>query len=365
MKQGLSLQDLAAKLQAQKDGKRDYIADTRAVTMTKDASALEFNGVGKLPIRQFAKRQLAEKLDIPVKFYDRLEANHPDLLANTVNALFEREPEQHMIRTVEDSVRAIVSTKFRTLDNYDLAEAAMPTLIEQGCIVESADITETRFYLKAIHPTLRKQLEVPEGLKMGVGHNFFTRSIMAAITIRNSEVGDGQLAVEDGVYERQCTNLASFSGAFRRSHIGKRHKGADAIDVIAEIVSDSTRRLEDALVWSKLRDRVVQAFDPANFEAMCQKLVAAREDAIPVEIGAPKIVEVIAQREGLNEAEKGGFLKYLAQGGEFTRYGLQWAATRLSQDVDSYERASELERIGGRIIELPKSQWQEVLKKAA
>lgn len=362
MKTGLTLQQLAEQLQAQRDAKRDFLADTRTVTMTKDAKALDLAGKGAMEIRPFAHKQLAEKLEIPTKFYDRLRTSHPDVLANTVNALFEREPQQNMIRTLNSQVRAVVSNKFRALDNYDLAEAALPVMLEAGCSIESCDITETRLYLKAVHPSLRRELEVPAGLQMGVGHNFFTRVIMAAITIRNSEVGDGSLSVEDGVYERQCTNLATFSSAFRQSHVGKRQK--TEMDVITEIVSDTTRKIEDALIWSKLRDRVVQAFDANNFEAMCTKLVSARTDVIPVETNVPQLVEVFGDRQGLTEDERKGFLTHLMRGGELTRYGMQWAATRLAQDVDTYERASELERIGGRIIELPRTEWNSLLKAA-
>lgn len=364
MKTALTLEQLAAKLTEQRSQKRDFIADTRTLTMTPDAKAMDLGGHGKMVILPFAHRQLGERLEIQPKLYDRLQGKHPDLLANLVNGLLEREPSENMVRTMNNQVRAFVSNKFRALDNFDLAEAALPTLIEQGCTVESCDITETRLYIKAVHPTLRRELELPAGLKMGEGHTIFTRLIMAAITIRNSEVGDGSLAVEDGVYERQCTNLATFIAAFRQSHVGKRQK-VQELDVISEIISDTTRKLEDAVVWSKLRDRVTQAFDPANFERMCTKLVAARSDVLPTDVALPKLVEVIAQREGLNEGEKTGFLNHLLRSGESTRYGLQWAATRLAQDADSYERASELERLGGRIIELAPTEYKQILKQAA
>lgn len=361
MKTGLKLEDLAKELTRQRDAKRDYVADTRKLSMTKDAKAIALP-VGNLEITPFAHKQIAEKLELPVKTYERFRGAHPDLLANVVNTLFDREPSQNMIRVLDNKVRAVVSNKFRALDNYDLAEAAFPALQEAGCIVESCDITETRLYIKAVHPTLRRELEVPAGLKMGQGHTFFTRLIMAALTVRNSEVGDGSLAVEDGAYEEQCTNLATFSKAFRQAHIGKRHK--TDLDVVTEIISDTTRKLEDAVVWSKLRDRVGQAFDPANFDAMCERLLAARKDIIPADVAIPEVVEVFAKREGLSDKESTGFLNHLTRGGEFTRYGMQWAATRLAQDVESYERASELERLGGKIIELPRIEWQSLLKAA-
>jgi hypothetical protein len=43
---------------------------------------------------------------------------------------------------------------------------------------------------------------------------------------------------------------------------------------------------------------------------------------------------------------------------ELTKYGLMQAVTRASQDADDYDRASELEQLGGQIIELAPSQWR-------
>ena len=36
------------------------------------------------------------------------------------------------------------------------------------------------------------------------------------------------------------------------------------------------------------------------------------------------------------------------------------AVTRFSQDVADYDRATELERIGGRLVELPKADWARI-----
>ena len=36
------------------------------------------------------------------------------------------------------------------------------------------------------------------------------------------------------------------------------------------------------------------------------------------------------------------------------------AVTNLANDTDSYDRASELELLGGRILDLPANQWHEV-----
>ncbi len=48
-------------------------------------------------------------------------------------------------------------------------------------------------------------------------------------------------------------------------------------------------------------------------------------------------------------------LRHLATGGDFTRFGLLNAVTRTAEDAESYDRAIELERVGGEILEMPRS----------
>jgi hypothetical protein len=56
----------------------------------------------------------------------------------------------------------------------------------------------------------------------------------------------------------------------------------------------------------------------------------------------------------------------LIRGGDLTQYGLSNAVTQMSQDIEDYDRASDLERMGGQIIELPKSDWHTIsIAKAA
>jgi hypothetical protein len=43
--------------------------------------------------------------------------------------------------------------------------------------------------------------------------------------------------------------------------------------------------------------------------------------------------------------------------GDLSLFGLINAVTRTASDVESYDRSVELQRIGGKIIELPKSVW--------
>jgi hypothetical protein len=97
-------------------------------------------------------------------------------------------------------------------------------------------------------------------------------------------------------------------------------------------------------------------------EATFQQIVARWRDATQERITRDpvQVVEVTAKRFGLTEPERGSVLRHLVEGGDLSRYGLANALTRASQDVEEYDRATDLERLGGQIIELPRQAWQEL-----
>jgi hypothetical protein len=71
-----------------------------------------------------------------------------------------------------------------------------------------------------------------------------------------------------------------------------------------------------------------------------------------------KTVEVLAQRFALAEGERSGVLRSLVEGGELSGYGLINAVTQYSQQVADYDRATELEALGGRLLESSVSDWK-------
>ncbi len=51
--------------------------------------------------------------------------------------------------------------------------------------------------------------------------------------------------------------------------------------------------------------------------------------------------------------------KHLIEGGDLSRFGLANAVTRAAQDDEiDYDQASNMERMGGQLIELPQGEWR-------
>ena len=109
----------------------------------------------------------------------------------------------------------------------------------------------------------------------------------------------------------------------------------------------------------RLRDVVVAAVSEATFRQIALKMQKTRE--IPLTGDPVKAVEVLANRYTLNEVERSGVLRHLIVEGDLTAYGLVNAVTHYSQEVMDYDRATDFEALGGKLIELPAIDWKEVV----
>lgn len=363
MKAGLTLTQLAQEIERQAAAKQDFIAPASQVSVTVVEGKPNLKvGSQSYALGKVANDQLAEYAGIPTAYFRRMATEAPELLATNVNRWMQDKAaakDRRMVRTLDGKARAFLSDKYRPLDNEELGNAILPMLLERNMMVMSSQITETRLYIKAVDRKILK--DVPTGRKIGDGSHVFFDTLSPAITISNSEVGNGALSIEQGIYTKVCTNLATFGTNFRKFHTGSR---ADISDEVYALLTDQTKRVSDAAVWGQVRDILTATFDEGRFNALADKLQEATEDKLPA-MQVEEVIEVVGKRLNFNEGERKGILGALIEGGDLTRYGVHSAVTRFSQDVADYDRASELERAGGRIIELPRNQWQEILKQAA
>ena len=77
-----------------------------------------------------------------------------------------------------------------------------------------------------------------------------------------------------------------------------------------------------------------------------------------------KVVEVTARKFGLHEDERTRVLHHLIEGADLSLWGLSNAVTATAQNVASYDRATEIESIGGRFLTLPAAEIKEIVRAA-
>lgn len=363
MKTGRDIQSLAQEITRRAANKRDYIAPTEGtelVAVDGQGIAMRFGDVD-LAINGIAHDQIGIHTNIPAAYYDRMLAEAPDLLATNVNRWFREKPAKRMVRTLDGTARAFLSDKYRPMENEEMAEAILPVLQNIGAVIMSAEVTDRRLYIKAVDRKILK--DVPTGKRIGDGSHVFFDTLSPAIVFSNSEVGLGSLSIETAVYTKVCTNLATIpaAGSLRKYHTGSKHElgGDDAY----RLLSDTTRRLDDAALWSRVRDIAKAAFEPARFESLVDEhIVGMTQQPIAGEV--VKVVELTAKRFSMTEGEGKSVLQHLAAGGDLTRYGLFNAITRTAEDIADYDRATEFERMGGKLIELGKGEWQKIAEAA-
>jgi len=346
MKQGKSLIELATELNRQKEAKRDFLATGTALRIETDNQSKRsrlFLGGETLMVNATAHDQMASRLEIPVKYYDKMRETSPELLDHNVNHWFSRQQEKYLVRSLDGNMRALLSNKYRPLDNAELAEVALPQLIAAGAEVESCEVTEKRLYIKAVTPRINFEVKKND-------------VVQAGIVISNSEIGMGSLSIEPLLYRLVCLNGLIINDAkIRKTHVGR---GNAEFAGVTQFFRDETREMDDRAFWMKVRDTLQAVFSTIGFAEFAEQFKRAQDDVIEADV--VKVVEVTQKRFGLTEGEKSGVLHHLIQGGDMNRFGLINAVTRTAQDVPDYDRSTELERLGGTILELPRRDWETI-----
>ena len=220
MKQGRTLAELGAELERQRNARKDYLVNTRALSMkTQDGrSMVQFengNEVEMYKVGDIAHQQLATRLGIPFRYYLKLQKEYPELLDENVNGWLHKEPERRMIRTLDGRMRAFLSARYRRLDNLELCAAVLPIINEmKGADIESCEVTESHMYIKVVNKKLKAEVAVGD-------------VVQAGFVVSNSEVGLGSLKVEPLIFRLICKNgLICKDYSQKKYHVGKGRYGS-------------------------------------------------------------------------------------------------------------------------------------------
>ncbi|MEG2135963.1 MAG: DUF932 domain-containing protein [Clostridia bacterium] len=356
MKNGRTLTELAIELDRQRNAKKDYLLDTRNIIMdytgenhqiTLQNEAQRMNTI--LGVNDVAHRQIGSTLGIPAKYYDKMRSDNPELLTANVNGWFNHTPSTRMVRTLDGSARAFLSDRYRRIDNYEIAETVLPIISQiQDARVESCEVTDERMYIKVVNPRLETEV-------------FPGDVVQSGILITNSEVGMGSMAIQPLVYRLVCTNgMVVNDAATRRYHIGRGNESAEDYT----LYSNETLAADDRALMLKVQDTVRAAVDQACFEKVVQMMKAAK-DAKIVTTDIPQMIELASSDYGFSKKEGSGILDHLIRDGEFSLYGLSNAVTRAAQDVESYDRSTDMESIGYTILGMSREKWNRLNAVAA
>jgi hypothetical protein len=249
------------------------------------------------------------------------------LLAENVNAWL-GEGERRLIRILDGRIRAILSDKYRVMDNYDLVFLALEEFKRKETVeIYRIDLTETMLYLKAIDRTLADSVRDGD-------------IVYGGLIIRNSEVGASALRVEPFILRKVCSNGLILEHSLKRIHLGRQTMEIGEIEW-----SDETRMLEDRALWAKIRDIIRATFDKRIFQLWVEKL----KESTKIEIKKPvEAVNNIVGHLGLTEEQEQRLLMHFS---EPTKYGLINAITNLAGQTTNVDEQVRLEEFAGEILQ--------------
>ncbi|MDD4989659.1 MAG: DUF932 domain-containing protein [Candidatus Pacebacteria bacterium] len=323
--------------------KRDFVSDIRklAFTSEKEHSTISFalNGSAEMfQVNRLCGQQIASKIGIPSKYWDKMRTEAPELLDRNVNHWFQNKSDVRMLRTLKGQARAFLSERYRPLDNIDIAAHVLPRVIDSGFQVKSSEITEQRMYIQLVTPKIQGEVKKDDIVQSG-------------LIISNSEVGCGSLKIEPLVYRLVCLNGMIAGQSLYKKHIGKSQVDG-MTDGSLELLSNNTKGLMDKAFWAQVNDIVDQVTSQATFD----KLLIQMQEATQIKLNVPtEAVEIVSKRFDLQDFEQESILNNLITGGDSTKWGLVNAITATANDMEDYDRGVQFERFGGEVLELPAS----------
>jgi len=345
-----NIKDLAEELERQKINRYDLVVPSNELIVFTEGNKVymtvpQTDGSQKNhDITEYCHSQISWKTGIPMKYYKKMMDEKPELLSTNINAWLPTR-EKRLVRVLDNEVRALLSDRYRIIDNYDVAFLALQEFKkiadEKGFKIDirRSDLTDRHLYIKVTSPDLVDEILDNKEKKKG-------DKVNGGIIISNSEVGSGCFKVTPFVEVLKCSNGLIGDDVLKKVHVG-RELGIGEIDW-----SDETLKLEDEALWSKMRDMIHATFDPDIFHKWVDKINGVAQ----VEIEKPTVaVSNVVKHFKIPDGKKDDLLNQFAKESP-TQWGLSMAVTRIAQDEEDYEKQIELEKIGNDILNMDAKQ---------
>jgi len=371
-----TLAELVTELKDQNMQKKDFVVPANLLSMEKgqlvvnnynnndDLSKLlaevgvksENSGkliLGCLPILH---QNLSDKLDIPRKYYNRIQLlEDTELIDTNVTHWLKKMKGNIFLRTFinkeenEGFARAILSDRYNVIDNYDVLFATLEAVRDSGLNLKiednGCDLTESKMYIRFIAPDveinapeLLKNYKNPKGGGSGVGDGIIT-----GFVITNSELGQGSFSISPRAVVLKCSNGLVFKDdAFGKIHLGAKMDGYSQIDW-----SEETKRKNYELIQAQVKDAVKQ-FTREDYLA---KKISELNTYAEVELKHPiETVKNVSRLLNVTEEKEKNILDFFMRGGDFTPMGVSQALTFYAHETTDADEAHDMEMVAVDIL---------------
>lgn len=304
-------------------GSEMYMVRTGKLKVTRENAG---NGGRYHELTKPAHQQVAERLEIPWRYYERCLEQEPKLLSKNVNTWLGAESDRKFfIRGMGPRIRAFLSERYRVIDHLSVVMCSLSELQEKAEL-EDGYLSDTNLWLKFRSNDLKSFIRSRDD------------EIVGGILLGNSETGHGAVSVKPRIFRVQCTNgMVLETIATRQVHLGMG--GSD---------------LDDDRVFLDIRSSIRTTFK--QFGTIVEQLRNTTE----VMVAEPKLVINNVVREyDLTDKQKDSILMCFGVERDKTQYGIVNAVTRAAQEEEGFESGLELEKLGGKLAEMKPEKFEE------
>jgi hypothetical protein len=324
----MRLQTLIEELERQRPLKWDKRLNSSQLEMVVFENQVRFkmNGDNYFSITKPCYDQIAERLEIPIKYYHKMKSETPELLVENVNTWLRRMERDFFIRGLGNSIRAFLSERYRVIDHLDVLYCSLNELQAHEAEVEDCYLSETEMSIKVKSNKLRDFIRHKDDL------------IIGGLLLTNSETGHKALRLEPRLFRVKCANgMVIEAFVTRQVHLGNGDKELDE------------------MVYLSLRRSIRELF--SRFGEITQTLREMTE----IKIKNPqKVINNVVEHYQLSESQKENILMAFGAEPEYDKYGIANAITRAAQMEENWEKSIELERIGGKLIALSNQEFRDL-----
>jgi hypothetical protein len=404
---------LRARTRAIKDAKVDAVANTRALTAVPMAATdgspaqVVLNAPGGIimQIGDVAHEQFSQRLRIDRRYYDRMNAEAPELLAQNLNWWLQKTPEDRLLRMLRPAafdeaaqremqalgavlrLRGVLGKGYRTIDDADLVDAVVPEAIAKGLKLVDFSIDERRMHAKFANAP-RTVAEIREAYAQkynltalqvaqhtrvdGKDISWVHEVLSSGITIRHSEIGFASIGCAFFQRILKCLNDLVDENSIAIRHVGGKH-GAGDEDV--RYLSDSTQLMENAAMLGRITDAIGKEMDDKQIFEKAHKILAAKVEEVerPAEMPLFEFVGNIGANLGFTQGQtellKEETVKSVAEEGGEVKFAFVQGITAVARQMTDYDARLDAERVGFAILNDDASKLfklgRETLKKGA
>lgn len=322
----MRLQTLIEELERQKPLKWDQKVDSSQLQMVLCGNQVRLHINGRenpFLITRPCHNQIAEKLEIPIKYYNKMENEAPELLIENVNTWLRKNSKKIFIRGLGDSIRASLSDRYRVIDHLDVLYCSLNELQAYEAEVEDCYLSEMEMNVKVKSNKLKDFIRHKDDL------------IIGGLLLVNSETGHRALRVEPRMFRVKCTNgMVIEELVTRQIHLGDGNNESDE------------------MVYLSIRRSIRELFGRFG------EIIHILRETTEIKIRNPqRVINNVVEHYKLSETQKENILIAFGMEPEHDKFGIANAITRAAQSEENWEKSIELERIGGKLITLSNDEF--------